>query len=101
MKFYSGSNRARWWDVNCAQQEILKVKSEKPDYSTRQFLSPTHHLMHGRKVALYLPHTLAVLCSIGRPIGIFDYLESSFISDLKPVAYQWRIRIAAVDHDFL
>jgi len=28
-------------DVNCTQQEILKVECEKPDDSTRQFFSPT------------------------------------------------------------
>lgn len=57
--------------------------------------------MHARKVALHVPNTLAVLCSIGRPVGVFDYFESSFIGDLKPVAYQWRIGVTAVDRDFL
>jgi hypothetical protein len=76
-------------------------KCEKPNYSTRQFFSPTHNPMHARKVPFYLPNAFAVFSSIGRPIRVSDYFESSFIGDLKSVAYQRCVKITAVDHDFL
>ena len=99
MKFYSSGNSPCWRDINCAEQEVLEVECEKSHYSAGQLLSPTYDLMRACKVALDFPYALAMFFPKGRPIGVSDYLESSFIRDLKPVAYQRRVGIAAVDYD--
>src|SRR5882672_6101859 len=97
MKFDPGGGRTRRRDVNCAEQEILKVECEKPDDSTRQFFPPTHNLMPVGKIPFDLPNAFSVFGSKCRPSWVLDDFKSCFIGDQEPVAYQRRFEIVAVD----
>lgn len=45
------------------------------------------------KITSHLPNAFAVFLSEGVPIGVADNFQSCFVSDLKPVTFQWRRQI--------